>query len=149
LITVEFQRVDPDSTDLPLPRYMTSGSAAMDMAAAVDEPVVLKPGETSLIPTGFRMALPEGYEAQIRPRSGLAAKHGVTVLNTPGTIDSDYRGEVKVILANFGHDSFQVVRGLRICQMVIAPVIQVLTREVTVLSETDRGEGGFGHTGEH
>lgn len=131
------------------PVYETSGSAGMDLAAALpdDAPVSLAPGERALVPTGFCMALPEGYEAQVRPRSGLAAKHGVTVLNTPGTIDADYRGEVKVILANLGSESFELSRGMRIAQMIIAPVTQTSWRVVEDLDETDRGDGGFGSTG--
>ncbi len=141
------ERVDSGTEDIPLPAYMTPGAAAMDLAAAVTEPLELRPGQTALIPSGFRVAIPPGYEAQIRPRSGLALKHNLTVLNTPGTIDSDYRGEVKVILSNFGTTPFTVERGMRICQMVIAPVTQVAVREVEQVPATGRGDGGFGHTG--
>lgn len=137
--------------DLPLPNYETSGSAGMDLAAAIPEgeAITLAPGERTLVPTGFCMALPQGFEAQVRPRSGLAAKHGITVLNTPGTIDSDYRGEVKVILANLGTESFEISRGLRVAQMIIAPVTQASWRVTENLDETERGDGGFGSTGGH
>ena len=135
--------------DLPLPAYETHGSAGMDLRAAVpeDQPLVLRPGARDMVPTGLTMALPEGFEAQIRPRSGLAAKAGVTCLNTPGTIDSDYRGEVKVILINLGAEDFVIRRGDRIAQMVIAPVVQASWAEAASLDETVRGSGGFGSTG--
>jgi dUTP pyrophosphatase len=134
---------------LPLPAYQTEGAAGMDLHAAVpeDAPVTLQPGARMLVPTGFAMALPVGYEAQVRPRSGLAAKHGVTCLNAPGTIDHDYRGEVQVILVNHGQAPFHIRRGERIAQMLIAPVVRAAWREVETLDETDRGEGGFGSTG--
>jgi dUTP pyrophosphatase len=134
---------------LPLPAYETAGAAGMDLRAAVpeDEPVTLRPGARTMAPTGLCIALPPGFEAQVRPRSGLAAKAGVTCLNTPGTIDSDYRGEVKVILINLGPEDFVIRRGDRIAQMVIAPVVQASWREVDSLDETDRGAGGFGSTG--
>jgi dUTP pyrophosphatase len=137
------------NADLPLPAYETAGSAGMDLRAAVaqDAPVTLRPGARDLIPTGLAMALPDGFEAQVRPRSGLAAKAGVTCLNTPGTIDSDYRGEVKVILVNLGEEDFVIRRGDRIAQMVIAPVVQADWAEVESLDETARGAGGFGSTG--
>lgn len=131
----------------PLPGYATELSAGMDIRANLTEPVVLKPLERKLIPTGLYIALPEGYEAQMRPRSGLALKHGITLLNTPGTIDADYRGEIGVILANLSSDPFTVNDGERICQMVIATYNQVSWKQVEVLSETERGAGGFGHTG--
>lgn len=146
-IKLEFKRLD-HGRDLPLPAYQSDLAAGLDLLAAVDEAVILQPGSRMLIPTGLAMALPAGFEAQVRPRSGLAAKHGVTVLNTPGTIDADYRGEVKVILINLGDNDFQVGRGDRIAQMVIAPVLQADIQEVDVLSETDRGTGGFGSTGQ-
>jgi dUTP pyrophosphatase len=134
---------------LELPSYETGGAAGMDLRAAVpaDQPLTLKPGERALVPTGFIFEIPQGYEAQIRPRSGLAIKNGITCLNSPGTVDSDYRGEVKVILANLGQDDFTIERGMRIAQMVIAPVTQVTVSEVTETSETARGAGGFGSTG--
>lgn len=133
--------------DLPLPNYETVAAAGMDLRAAVDSPIVLKPGERQMIPTGLQMALPEGYEAQVRPRSGLAIRNGITMLNTPGTIDADYRGEIKVIAINHGEEDFVVNHGDRIAQMVIAPVTQFPVVEVDELDETDRGEGGFGSTG--
>jgi dUTP pyrophosphatase len=134
---------------LPLPAYETSGAAGMDLRAAVpdEEPMILRPGSRAMVPTGLTFALPQGFEAQVRPRSGLAAKAGVTCLNTPGTVDSDYRGEVKVILINLGEDDFTIRRGDRIAQMIIAPVVQAEWREVESLDETARGAGGFGSTG--
>ena len=134
---------------LPMPRQQTPGSAGLDLAAALapDEVVEIAPGTVAMIPTGFSIALPLGYEAQIRPRSGLAAKHGITVLNSPGTVDSDYRGEVKVMLINHGPAPFPVRRGERIAQMVVAPVSRVLFEQVEALDATDRGEGGHGSTG--
>ena len=135
------------NTDLPLPAYETAQSAGMDLAAAIGAPVTLAPGGRAMVPTGLAIALPAGYEAQVRPRSGLAAKNGVTVLNTPGTVDADYRGEVKVILINLGDDAFEIERGMRIAQMVIAPVTQASFAEVDTLPETARGTGGFGSTG--
>ncbi len=146
-ITVHITRVDDTARDLPLPSYATKGSAGMDIRAAVPADVVLKPGETILIPTGFALALPGGYEAQVRPRSGLAIKHQVGILNSPGTIDSDYRGEVKVILTNFGKNDFIVKRGERIAQLVIARYVRAAWEERETLEETARGAGGFGHTG--
>lgn len=133
--------------DIPLPSYETAGSAGMDIAAAVKDDVVIDPGEWSLIPCGFSMALPPGYEAQVRPRSGLAVKHGVSLVNAPGTIDSDYRGEVKVPMINHGSEPFTVTRGMRIAQMIVAPVSQTELVEVEELPDTARGSGGFGHTG--
>lgn len=131
----------------PLPQYSTPLSAGLDIRAFLSEPQTIKPLQRALIPTGLHIALPEGYEAQIRPRSGLALKHGITVLNTPGTIDADYRGEIGVILVNLGDSDFTVNDGDRICQMVIARHETAGWHEVTELSETSRGEGGFGHTG--
>ena len=135
--------------DLPLPAYESASAAGMDLAAAVpvDAPEILSPGARALIPTGFSMELPQGHEAQIRPRSGLAFKHGVTVLNAPGTIDADYRGEVKVLLINHGSAPFEIARGMRIAQMVIQPVSLATLSEVDELNESARGEGGFGSTG--
>lgn len=130
-----------------LPAYETKASAGMDLRANIDAPVVLEPLGRALIPTGLFIALPEGYEAQIRPRSGLAAKHGISVLNSPGTIDADYRGEIKVILVNLSNESFTIEDGERVCQMVVAKHEQVAWESVEVLDETERGEGGFGHTG--
>ncbi len=137
----------PHGTGLDLPAYETSGSAGMDLRAAVSEPQTIGPGERSLVPTGMVFEIPDGYEAQIRPRSGLAFKHGITCLNTPGTIDSDYRGEVSVLLINLGGAAFEVTRGMRIAQMVIAPVVQANTELRELASPTSRGSGGFGSTG--
>ncbi len=137
----------PHNTDLPLPEYETVQSAGMDLPAAIDSPMTLSPGEHAMVPTGLAIALPGGYEAQIRPRSGLAARNRVTVLNTPGTIDADYRGELKVILLNLGTEPFEIERGMRIAQMVITPVTQGKLTEVDDLSDTARGAGGFGSTG--
>ncbi len=131
----------------PLPEYATEGSAGMDIRANIESPVVLNPLERLLIPTGLFIELPEGFEAQIRPRSGLAIKHGLTCLNTPGTIDADYRGEIKVILINLSQEPHTIVHGDRIAQMVVAKVEQVKWKAVVQISETERGEGGFGHTG--
>lgn len=139
----------PHGEDLDLPAYETAGAAGMDLRAAVpaDQPMTIAPGGRALVPTGFIFEIPAGYEGQVRPRSGLAFKHGITCLNSPGTIDSDYRGEVKVLLANLGEADFVVERGMRIAQMVIAPVIQVAVREADGASATARGAGGFGSTG--
>jgi len=131
----------------PLPQYETVASAGMDLRADLESPVTLQPMERTLIPTGLFMELPVGYEAQVRPRSGLAIKHGIGVLNSPGTIDADYRGEIKVILVNLSNEAFTINNGDRIAQMVIAPHIQAELEEVEVLTETERGAGGFGHTG--
>lgn len=147
-MTVAITRLDPEETaDVPLPKRMSSGAAGMDVFAAVREPFPLAPGETAAIPTGFAIAVPEGYEAQVRPRSGLALKKRIGLLNSPGTIDSDYRGEVKIILTNFSADPFVIERGDRIAQMVICPVVTVDWVETDDLDTTDRGAGGFGHTG--
>jgi len=146
-ITVHISRVHADAADVPLPAYSTEGSAGMDICAAVDSPVTIAPGTTELIPSGFSIELPVGFEAQVRPRSGLAAKHGIGILNSPGTIDSDYRGEVKVILANFGKEPFVVKRGDRIAQMVVHRYARVEWKESESLKDTARGDGGFGHTG--
>jgi dUTP pyrophosphatase len=141
---VEIRRL-ANNEDLPLPAYETAGAAGMDLRAA--EAVTLKPGARHLVSTGLAIALPDGFEAQVRPRSGLAVKHGVTVLNAPGTIDSDYRGEVKVPLINHGQDDFVIARGDRIAQMVIAPVTRAAWSEVDLLGDTARGAGGFGSSG--
>ncbi len=140
-------RVLPHGAGLPLPSYATPGSAGADLAAAIEAPLVLPPGGRALVPTGIALALPEGYEAQVRPRSGLALRHGVTVLNSPGTIDSDYRGEIGVILANLGGESVTIARGERIAQLVVAPVRQATWLTVASLPETPRGAGGFGSSG--
>ncbi len=130
-----------------LPRYMTAAAAGMDLYVKLDSDVILVPGERVLVPTGIAIALPEGYEAQVRPRSGLAVKYGVTLLNTPGTIDADYRGEISVILINHGSENFIIKDGERVAQMIIAPVSRCQLQLVDTLSETERGSGGFGHTG--
>lgn len=145
-VTVHFKKLE-HGMDLDLPEYESAQAAGMDLRAALTKPLVLKPGERALVPTGIQMALPQGYEAQIRPRSGLAYKHGITMLNTPGTIDSDYRGEVKVLAINHGTESYTINHGDRIAQMVISPVLHAKIRELKSLPGTDRGEGGFGSTG--
>jgi dUTP pyrophosphatase len=141
----------PHAHGLELPAYETAGAAGMDLRAAVaeEDPITLAPGARALVPTGLVMEIPRGFEGQVRPRSGLALKHGVTCLNTPGTIDSDYRGEVKVLLVNLGTEEFRVTRSMRIAQMVIAPVTRVTIVEVSLANETGRGAGGFGSTGTH
>lgn len=146
-ITISVQRIQAQSEDIPLPQYQTQGSAGMDLYAVIDEPITLQPHDIRLIPTGIAIALPQGYEAQIRSRSGLAAKHGVFSLNAPGTIDSDYRGEIKVILSNAGAEPFTIQRGDRIAQMVIARYEQIAWHAVETLDATERGAGGFGSTG--
>jgi dUTP pyrophosphatase len=146
MVEIAIQRL-PHGEDLPLPAYETAGSAGMDLCAAVDAPLVLAPGARALVPTGIAIALPPGFEAQIRPRSGLALKEGVTLLNTPGTIDSDYRGEIGVILVNLGDAPVEISRAMRIAQMIIAPVTRAGWQEVDELDETARGAGGFGSTG--
>ncbi len=145
-VRVLLQRL-PHGQELPLPLYKTEHAAAMDLSAAVVEPLVIGPGERALVPCGFAMALPDGYEAQVRPRSGLASQHGVTVVNAPGTIDADYRGEVKVALVNLGSEPFTVTRGARVAQLLVAPVPRVEWDEVRELPVSRRGPGGFGHTG--
>jgi len=140
-------RVSRTLPELPLPAYATPGSAGMDLAADVAEDLVIPPGGRATVPTGLAFAVPAGHEVQVRPRSGLASKAGVTVLNAPGTIDADYRGEVRVILVNLGDAPFTIRRGDRIAQAVVAPVVQVAIAEVAALDETDRGSGGFGSTG--
>lgn len=143
---VSIRRLD-GAKDLELPRYETAGSAGCDLRAAVDAELVLAPGARALVPTGMAIALPDGHEAQVRPRSGLAVKNGVTVLNAPGTIDADYRGEIKVPLINLGQEPFTIRRGDRIAQLVVAPFVQVAWDEVDTLDATTRGTGGFGSTG--
>lgn len=145
-ITVFLKRL-PGTEDLPLPVRMTDEAAGFDLRAAVASPVVVPPGDICLVPCGFAMAVPRGYEAQVRPRSGLASRHGVTLVNSPGTIDSDYRGEVMVPLINHGRAAFTIERGMRIAQMLVLPVPPVHLVEVDALDETVRGVGGFGHTG--
>ena len=147
-ITAQLMQL-PHGKDLPLPSYETAEAAGMDLRAAVpeDTPLILKPGARELVPTGFAMAIPQGFEAQIRPRSGLALKHGIGLVNAPGTVDSDYRGEIKIILINLGNEDFEISRGMRIAQMIIAPVLQVAIKPVESLDDTARGAGGFGSTG--
>ena len=147
-LTLSIKRL-PHAADLPIPRYETAGAAGLDLQAAVaaDAPLTLKPGARALVPTGLMLAVPLGYEAQVRPRSGLALKQGITLVNAPGTIDSDYRGEIGVILINHGQEDVVVTRGMRIAQLVIAPVIQARLVEVEALDESARGTGGFGSTG--
>lgn len=140
-------KLDEKNKDIEAPRYMTEGSSGMDIAAAVDEAVEIMPLERKLIPTGIYMEIPKGYEAQIRPRSGLAIKKGISVVNSPGTIDSDYRGEVKIGLINLSNEPYIVERGARIAQMVIQKVEQAIIKQVNLIEETKRNDGGFGHTG--
>lgn len=145
-VTLRVRRL-PHAADLPLPQPASAGSAGLDLRAAIEDELRLAPGERLQVPTGLILELPRGWEGQVRPRSGLAARHGVTLLNTPGTIDSDYRGEVQVIVVNLGQEPFRVRRGDRIAQLVVAPVSEVTVVEVEALSSTDRGDGGFGSTG--
>lgn len=145
---IDFLRLDPEKNrDIPLPRYLTAQSAGMDVSAALEDDLVLAPGRICLVPTGFAMALPDGYEAQIRPRSGIAVKYGIGIINAPGTIDADYRGEVKIALINLGPEAVTLRRGDRIAQMVIQKVYQARITLVEQLDDTDRSAGGFGHTG--
>ena len=146
-VTVRITRLRPVDAPLPFPAYATSGSAGMDLCADVDADLRIAPQETALVPTGIAIELPEGFEAQVRPRSGLAAKHRIGILNSPGTIDSDYRGEVKVILTNFGSEPFTIRRGDRIAQMVVARYARVTWNPTDALADSPRGAGGFGHTG--
>ena len=145
-VSVAVKRL-PHGLDLPLPNYATAGAAGMDAVSAED--FTLEPGARHAVATGLSLAIPEGFEIQVRPRSGLALKHGITVPNTPGTIDSDYRGELKVILINHGSEPFSIARGDRVAQLVLAPVVQAAWNEVSELDDTDRGTGGFGSTGGH
>ena len=147
-LTIYIKKINPEKdNDIAFPKYMTSGSAGMDICAAINKEQVIESGEIVLIPTGFSMALPENFEAQIRPRSGLAVKHGITIINAPGTIDSDYRGEIKVALINHGKQDYTIKRGDRIAQMIISKVFQGEIKVVNSLEQTDRDSGGFGHTG--
>ncbi len=145
-ISVKIKRLK-EASDLPLPDYETEGSSGMDIRASVKEPVLIEPGEVKLIPTGLAVSIPRGYEGQMRPRSGLALKHGIGMVNSPGTIDSDYRGEIGIILINWGHEPFTVKRGDRIAQMIISRVCRADVIDVEELDSTGRGEGGFGHSG--
>jgi dUTP pyrophosphatase len=144
-LTLKIKRTK--NSDLPLPAYETEGSAGMDIRASLDEDVVLEPGEIKLIPTGISISIPMGYEGQIRPRSGLALKHGIGLVNSPGTIDSDYRGEVSIIMINHGKKTFTVKHGDRIAQLIIAQICKAVIEEVSELDSTGRGQGGFGHSG--
>ncbi|TYP54302.1 dUTP diphosphatase [Thermosediminibacter litoriperuensis] len=145
-VKVKVKRVE-GAEDLPLPRYMTPLASGMDLSANIQHDLTIEPGKYEVIPTGIQMEIPPGFEAQIRPRSGLAAKYGITLLNSPGTIDADYRGEIKVVLINHGTKNFTIKRGDRIAQLVIAPVFRAELVEIDVLEDTTRGNGGFGHTG--
>ncbi len=146
-LKIKIHKISSDYSDIPLPEYSTEGSSGLDLRAAVDNDFLIEKGKFALVPTNLRVEIPLGYELQIRPRSGLAAKHGIGVLNTPGTIDSDYRGEIKVILFNFGNEDFNIKRGDRIAQMVLSKVYKVVFEETLDLEESKRGDGGFGHTG--
>lgn len=145
-ISVKIKRLDP-CKDIPVPSYASEGASGMDIRACVQTPVILQPGGIRLIPTGLAVAVPRGYEVQIRPRSGLALKHGIGMVNAPGTIDSDYRGEVRIILVNWGNNPFEVKKGDRIAQMVLSKVYQAQWMQVEALDDTSRGAGGFGHSG--
>ncbi len=147
-ITLKVRRKE-GCEDLPTPRYMSDAAAAMDLCAANEEPFELSPGDVKLVPTGLYVAIPKGYEGQVRPRSGLALKHGLLIVNSPGTIDSDYRGEVGVIVGNVGSEPYTIERGTRVAQLIIAPVVRATVQVVEKLDETERGGGGFGHTGSH
>ena len=144
-ITLKIKRLK--KSDLPLPAYETDGSAGMDLRASLDDDVTLEPGDIKLVPTGISVSIPRGYEGQIRPRSGLALKHGIGLVNSPGTIDSDYRGEVRIIMINHGRKSFTIKHGDRIAQMIITGICHAAVEEVPELDSTDRGQGGFGHSG--
>jgi dUTP pyrophosphatase len=145
-VRVRIKRL-PSGSGLPLPLSATAAAAGCDLAAAIDGELVLAPGQRELVPTGFSIALPDGYEAQVRPRSGLALRHGIVLPNAPGTIDADYRGEIRVILMNLGDEPFPIKRGDRIAQLVVAPVSSIAWEEMSELDDTERGDGGFGHTG--
>jgi len=146
-LNIKVKRLSDEFADIPLPVYATHGSAGLDIAAAVKEEVIIPKGKIRLVPTDFSVEIPEGYEIQVRPRSGLALKHGITVLNSPGTIDSDYRGEVKIILINLGEEDYKISRGERIAQLVVSKVYQARFSEADNLNDSHRGEGGFGHSG--
>jgi dUTP pyrophosphatase len=146
-VVIKIKRLSEEFADVELPHYATSGSAGMDIRAALNEDIVLKPGKVELIPTNLSVEIPIGYEIQVRPRSGLAANHSIGLLNSPGTIDSDYRGEVKIIIMNFGKEDFKISRGDRIAQLIVSKVYYAKIEEVKDLNSSHRGEGGFGHTG--
>ena len=147
VIRIPVTRVRPAAEQLPLPRYMTNGAAGMDLSADIVAPLELLPGKRALVPTGIAIEVPPGFEAQIRPRSGLALRHGVALLNSPGTIDSDYRGEIQVLMINLGDQPYTVRRGERIAQMIVAPVVRAELHAVDALADSRRGPGGWGHTG--
>jgi deoxyuridine 5''-triphosphate nucleotidohydrolase (dut) len=146
-INIRIKRISKEYNDIPLPEYATEGSAGMDIRAAVNEPFIVKMGEVVIVPTNLSVEIPQGYEIQVRPRSGLAAKHGIGILNSPGTVDSDYRGEIKIILINFGKENFTIQKGERIAQLIISRVFRANFNEENLLNESKRGTGGFGHTG--
>ncbi len=146
-ISVRFRRLDKKFYDIPLPSYSTSGASGMDIRAAVEEDLLIKHGEVVLVPTNLSVEIPEGFEIQVRPRSGLAVKYGIGILNSPGTVDADYRGEVKIIMINFGKEEFRVTKGDRIAQLVVSKVYHADLIEAGELAQSERGEGGFGHTG--
>jgi dUTP pyrophosphatase len=146
-INIRIKRISKEYNDIPLPEYATEGSAGMDIRAAVNEPLIVKMGEVVIVPTNLSVEIPQGYEIQVRPRSGLAAKHGIGILNSPGTVDSDYRGEIKIILINFGKENFTIQKGERIAQLIISRVFRANFNEENSLNESKRGTGGFGHTG--
>jgi dUTP pyrophosphatase len=146
-INIKIKRIKKEFKDIPLPEYATEGSAGMDIRAAVSEPVIVKKGEVVIVPTNLSVEIPQGYEIQVRPRSGLAANHGIGILNSPGTIDSDYRGELKIILINFGKENFTIQKGERIAQLIISRVFRADFNEEYSLNDSERGTGGFGHTG--
>ena len=146
-INIKIKRISKEYNDIPLPEYATEGSAGMDIRAAVKESLIVKMGEVVIVPTNLSVEIPQGYEIQVRPRSGLAAKHGIGILNSPGTIDSDYRGEIKIILINFGKEDFTIQKGERVAQLIISRVFRANFKEESSLNESKRGTGGFGHTG--
>lgn len=148
-VSIKILRVTDKFNDIPLPEYATSGSSGMDLRAAVDGEIIIDPGKIALIPTNISVEIPEGYEIQVRPRSGLAARHGIGVLNSPGTVDSDYRGEIRVILFNFGEESFKIKSGERIAQMILSKFYKMEIEESGRLADSKRGSGGFGHTGKN
>lgn len=146
-INIKIKRITKGYNDIPLPEYATEGSAGLDIRAAIKEPLLIKIGEVVIVPTNLSVEIPKGYEIQVRPRSGLAAKHGIGILNSPGTIDSDYRGEIKILLINFGKEDFTIQKGDRIAQLIVSRVFKANFNEETSLNESKRGAGGFGHTG--
>ena len=146
-INIKIKRISKEYIDIPLPEYATEGSAGMDIRASISNPIVVKRGEVEVVPTNLSVEIPHGYEIQVRPRSGLAAKHGIGILNSPGTIDSDYRGEIKIILSNFGLEDFIIQKGDRIAQLIVSRVFRAYFLEENSLNESKRGTGGFGHTG--